>query len=116
MERRTGHRYDLSFPVTIDLPGSPRSELQDCRTRDISAHGIYFRVSEDLAVGTRINMIVTLSAEMANKKRVSVRVRGRVVRIDKTRIDGRESRGIAAVIEWYDIFRGELPNWNKADD
>ena len=116
MERRTGHRYDLSFPVKIDLPGSPRSELQGCRTRDISAHGIYFTLNEDLAVGTRINVIVTLSAEMADKKRVSVRVRGCVVRIDKTWIDERESRGVAAVIEWYDIFRGELPKWDKAEE
>jgi len=107
MERRIGRRYDLSFPVKIHPPGSSVPGLQSGCTRDISARGVYFTVNEDLAVGAKVNFIVTVSAEMADKAKVSVRARGRVVRIDKARDYDHESTRVAVVIEWYDIFRGE---------
>ena len=108
MDRRTGRRYDLSFPVMLLVPGNPRQGLPNGSTRDISARGVYIRVTENLIIGAKINFIVTLSAEKPEKKKVSVRIRGRVIRIDKRRDAEHESWGIAAVIEWHDIFRGEL--------
>lgn len=105
VERRMGRRYDLSFPVRIHQPES----FQTGCTRDISRHGLYVITSGDITIGDRVKFIVTLLAETAAKQKVSVRVSARVVRIDKPHSEERASMGVAAAIEGYDIFRGDLP-------
>jgi len=108
-ERRTARRYDLSLPVSIRLPITREPRSHSGQTRDISTRGVYFMVQNELAPGTEVDFTLTLPAEITRGTEVFVRAHGRVVRVDKRTDDAHESIGVAAVIERYDIIRGEGP-------
>jgi c-di-GMP-binding flagellar brake protein YcgR len=110
-ERRNARRYDLSLPVMIRIP----AEAADVRmaasrkgeTLDISTRGMYFIVEQDLRAGSELDITLTLPAEVTHGSEVYVKAAGRVVRVDP-RSEARNMRlGVAAVIERYDIVRGE---------
>ncbi|HWG59825.1 MAG TPA: PilZ domain-containing protein [Candidatus Acidoferrales bacterium] len=106
-ERRLARRYDLSLPVSIRLPINRELGPQAGQTRDISTRGVYFIVQKDLAPGAELDFTLTLPGEITRGIEVLVRAHGRVVRVDKRRDEDHETIGIAAVIERYDIIRGE---------
>lgn len=107
-ERRMARRYDLSLPVNVRLPINREPGAHNGQTRDISTRGVYFMVQKELSPGTELDFTLTLPSEITRGTEVFVRAHGRVVRIDKQHHDEeRESIGVAAVIERYDIIRGE---------
>jgi len=106
-ERRLARRYDLSLPLNVRLPKSLEAGLHRGQTRDISTRGVYFMMDKDLAPGTEMDFTLTLPAEITQGTEVFVRAHGRVVRVDKRTEDNHEAIGIAAVIERYDIIRGD---------
>lgn len=77
------------------------------QTRDISTRGVYFTLDDDLAPGSELDFTLTLPTEITRGSEVLVRAHGRVIRVDKRSDDDHESIGVAAVIERYDIVRGE---------
>jgi hypothetical protein len=110
-ERRNARRYDLSLPVMIRIP----SDAADVRmagsgkgeTIDISTRGMYFIIEQDLQTGSELDITLTLPSEITHGSEVFVRATGKVVRVDP-RSEARNMRlGVAAVIERYDIVRGE---------
>jgi hypothetical protein len=50
---------------------------------------------------------MTLPAEITHGTEVFVRALGKVVRVERRMEDGNTRMGVAAVIERYDIIRGE---------
>ena len=106
-ERRTTRRYDLSLPIVIRVPTDRFAEGKEGKTRDISTRGLYFVVGQDLAAGSRLDITLTLPAEITHRTEVFVRALGKVVRVERHTTDGAERIGVAAVIERYDIIRGE---------
>ena len=106
-ERRMARRYDLSLPVNVRLPINREPRSHNGQTRDISTRGVYFTLQKDLAPGTEVDFTLTLPAEITRGTEVFVRAHGRVVRVDKRAEDDQEAVGVAAVIERYDIIRGE---------
>jgi hypothetical protein len=64
-------------------------------------------LQRDLAPGTEVDFTLTLPAEITRGTEVFVRAHGRVVRVDKRVEEDQEAVGVAAVIERYDIIRGE---------
>ncbi|MGA9571663.1 MAG: PilZ domain-containing protein [Candidatus Acidiferrales bacterium] len=106
-ERRMARRYDLSLPVNVRLPINREPGTHNGQTRDISTRGVYFMMQKDLAPGTEVDFTLTLPAEITRGTEVFVRAHGRVVRVDKQEDDAPETIGVAAVIERYDIIRGE---------
>ena len=100
-------RYDLSLPVTIRMPINREPGSHSGQTRDISTRGVYFTVPKDLMPGTEVDFTLTLPAEITRGSEVFVRAHGKVLRVDKREDAGPEIVGIAAVIERYDIIRGE---------
>jgi hypothetical protein len=106
-ERRTARRYDLSLPVNVRVPVSREPKPQSGRTRDISTRGVYFIMQNEVTPGTELDFTLTLPAEITHGSDVFVRAHGRVVRVDRRSDDNHESTGVAAVIERYDIIRGE---------
>ncbi len=107
-ERRTARRYDLSLPVIIRSPLTTKEiDSKSGRTRDISTRGIYFTIDQDLAAGAELDITLTLPAEITRGTEVFVRAQGRVVRVENRTADGITRMGVAAVIERYDIIRGE---------
>jgi len=106
-ERRAARRYDLSLPVLVRLPINKDSQSHTGQTRDISTRGVYFVLDKEIASGTEIDFTLTLPAEITRGTEVFVRAHGKVVRVDKRQDDDHQSIGVAAIIERYDIIRGE---------
>ena len=104
-ERRNARRYDQSLPILIRaVPGI--AETQKGKPRDISTRGLYFVVDQDLRDGSDLDIMLTLPSEMTNGEEVLVKASGKVVRVEERVEDGTPRRGVAAVIERYDIIRG----------
>jgi len=106
-ERRTARRYDLSLPVLIRVPVDKTESARNGRTRDVSTRGVYFVLDQDVESGTELDITLTLPAEITRGTEVFVRAQGRVVRVDRNQDNGTKHIGVAAVIERYDIIRGE---------
>lgn len=105
-ERRTARRYDLSLPVIIRIPAEKKQDSQEGKTRDISTRGLYFVIEQDMEAGSELDITLTLPAEITHGTEVFVRALGKVVRVERRMDDGSLRMGIAAVIERYDIIRG----------
>jgi c-di-GMP-binding flagellar brake protein YcgR len=106
-ERRTTRRYDLSLPIIIRIPTEKALDTRQGQTRDISTRGLYFVVGQDLEAGSELDLTLTLPAEITHGTEVFVRAMGKVVRVERHSEDGVERMGVAAIIERYDIIRGE---------
>ena len=107
-ERRMSRRYDLSLPIIIRLPTERTLDSQQGTTRDISNRGLYFVMDQNLESGSQVDITLTLPAEITHGSEVFVRALGKVVRVERRMEDGSARMGIAAVIERYDIIRGEV--------
>ncbi len=106
-ERRAARRYDLSLPVIIRIPIDKEGNSRSGKTRDISTRGVYFTIDHDFSAGAELDITLTLPAEITRGTEVYVRAQGKVVRVERRPQDGSERVGVAAVIERYDIIRGE---------
>lgn len=106
-ERRTARRYDLSLPVFIRLAEEQIADPQNGKTRDISTRGLYFVIDQDLQAGSELDITLTLPGEITHGSEVLVRAMGKVVRVERRTEDETERMGVAAIIERYDIVRGE---------
>ena len=106
-ERRTTRRYDLSLPVIIRVSAERAVDSQEGKTRDISTRGLYLVIQQDLTTGSELDITLTLPAEITHGTEVFVRALGKVVRVERRTEDGSARLGVAAVIERYDIIRGE---------
>ena len=106
-ERRTARRYDLSLPIIIRVPAERSLDSTQGKTRDISTRGLYFVVDENLESGSQLDITLTLPAEITHGSEVFVRAHGKVVRVERRMENGSSRMGVAAVIERYDIVRGE---------
>ena len=106
-DRRTARRYDLSLPIIIRVPTERALDTQQGKTRDISTRGLYFVIEQNLEAGSELDITLTLPAELTHGTEVFVRALGKVVRVERRMEDGNTRMGVAAVIERYDIIRGE---------
>jgi c-di-GMP-binding flagellar brake protein YcgR len=106
-ERRTARRYDLSLPVIIRVPVKDAAANKSGKTRDISTRGVYFTMDERVEEGSELDITLTLPPEITQGTEVFVRAQGRVVRIEKRPGEDDFRLGVAALIERYDIIRGE---------
>jgi len=106
-ERRTTRRYDLTLPIIIRVPAERAPDSQHGKTRDISTRGLYFVVDQNMESGSPLDITLTLPTEMTHGSEVFVRAHGKVVRVERRMEDGNARMGVAAVIERYDIIRGE---------
>jgi c-di-GMP-binding flagellar brake protein YcgR len=106
-ERRTTRRYDLTLPIIIRVPAERAPDSQQGKTRDISTRGLYFVVDQNLESGSPLDITLTLPTEITHGSEVFVRAHGKVVRVERRMEDGSARMGVAAVIERYDIIRGE---------
>jgi PilZ domain len=105
-ERRNARRYDLSLPVMVRIPAEV-TDLQEGETRDISTRGLYFVVEQDMQAGSELDITLTLPSEMTHGSEVFVKAAGKVVRVEPRTAARNMRLGVAAVIERYDIVRGD---------
>jgi c-di-GMP-binding flagellar brake protein YcgR len=105
-ERRNTRRYDLTLPISIRFTAETLTNRREGKTRDISTRGLYFVVTQDLSAGSDVDITLTLPAEVTKGSDVFVRAQGKVIRVEPRLEDGEPRLGVAAVIERYDIVRG----------
>jgi hypothetical protein len=96
-ERRGAKRYRFTFPLKVSWSGT-RETLTE--TVDVSTRGVYFLLSEPLAVGTPIEFVLTLLLGQDEAKPVRLNCHGHVQRTDAA-ADGR--MGVAASIDSYEF-------------
>jgi hypothetical protein len=99
-EKRSARRFALHVPVTIDRGDPPQHE--SAQIRDVSARGICFYLETEVAQGSPIGFTLTLPPEITLTESIRVQCKGRVVRVENSRSDGRLA--VAAVIEQYEFL------------
>lgn len=99
-EKRAARRFALRIPVSVDHGENPHSEV--AQIRDVSARGICFYLDSALAQGSPIGFTLTLPPEITLTESIRVQCKGRVVRVEDPRDDGKLA--VAAVIEEYEFL------------
>jgi len=97
-EKRGARRFPLRVPLTVDSDNA----MQDAELRDVSARGICFFLQSSVTQGSMIGFTLTLPPEITLTESIRVQCKGRVVRVDKARDDGKLA--VAAVIEEYEFL------------
>ena len=97
-EKRGARRFPLRVPVTVDSGNA----TQPAQIRDVSARGICFYLESAVAQGSPIGFTLTLPPEITLTESIRVQCKGRVVRVEDARDDGKLA--VAAVIEEYEFL------------
>jgi hypothetical protein len=97
-EKRGARRFPLRVPVTVDHENA----AQSAQLRDVSARGICFYLESSVAQGSPIGFTLTLPPEITLTESIRVQCKGRVVRVENARADGKLA--VAAVIEEYEFL------------
>jgi PilZ domain len=101
LEKRAARRFALRIPVSVDRgENPPQSEV--AQIRDVSARGICFYLDSALSQGAPIGFTLTLPPEITLTESIRVQCKGRVVRVEDARDDGKLA--VAAVIEEYEFL------------
>ncbi len=101
-ETRTGKRFDLKLPISIEASDSAKK--LDGITDNLSAAGVYLRANSQLKVGTKVSFEIVLPREMTGgTSDVKLQCRGTVVRTESG--DSQEKTGVACVIDGYEFVR-----------
>lgn len=103
-EARTGKRFPLELPIRIHR-GENGADYKGT-TGNLSAAGVYIRADDSFEVGSPVDFEVVLPAASTGGQESVLVCKGRVVRIDNL-ADGKpgETRGVACVIDTYDLLR-----------
>jgi len=105
-EARTGKRFPLELPIRIHR-GETAADYKGT-TGNMSAAGVYIRADESFEVGSPVDFEIVLPAASTGGQESILLCKGRVVRTDNL-ADGKpgETRGVACVIDSYDLLRKE---------
>jgi len=99
-EKRAARRFALRVPVTVNREHTANPEAANIR--DVSARGICFYLDSAIAQGASIGFTLTLPPEITLTESIRVQCKGRVVRVEDARDDGKVT--VAAVIEEYEFL------------
>jgi hypothetical protein len=97
LERRARQRFEVNLPVSIQLEGLTVAGF----TQDVSARGIFLYSERPIAEGTRLELTLTLPAEVTLTESMRVRCCGRVLRSSPS---AGERHGIAVYLESYEYL------------
>lgn len=105
MEQRRTQRYSLQLPLQILQLGDQRVNRTQ-RTRDISSGGVCFFSPTEVAVGWRIEYLITLSGSTPP---VRIRCLGKVLRSLKPAAGEPSEFEVAVTMERYRFVRSDEP-------
>lgn len=103
IERRFQQRYDAKVQVRVRNLDSPGLSEQLVESSNISARGLFFRTGTPLDVGSRVEMFLTMPAEIAGPDSRQWRCTGRVVRAQPAQTP-QASAGNGVEIHYYEAF------------
>jgi hypothetical protein len=99
-EKRNTRRFALRLPVSVNY--ADEAHGKSAQTRDVSARGICFYVDTAIEAGAPIEFTLTLPPEITLTESIHVRCKGKVVRVDGPRAEGKVA--VAAVIDEYEFL------------
>lgn len=99
-EKRGARRFALRVPVTVNRDQKAQTEV--AQIRDVSARGICFYLDSSIEKGSPIGFTLTLPPEITLTESIRVQCKGRVVRVENGRSEGKVA--VAAVIEEYEFL------------
>jgi PilZ domain len=100
-EKRAARRFALHVPVSVS-PEENTASSETAQIRDVSARGICFYLESAVSPGSPIGFTLTLPPEITLTESIRVQCKGRVVRVEDARSDGKLA--VAAVIEQYEFL------------
>ena len=104
-ERRATSRYNLALPVEMRfVPILTALGSILVQTRDISIHSFYFNIAQEFRVGTQFDFSIALPIEIMGATQAYISGTARAVRVEET---GESQSGVGAIIENYQVSRGE---------
>jgi len=106
-EQRKSKRFELKLPVEI-VRRSFQPVSSAGETKNLSAGGVLFSASIDVAVGDPIEYVITFPTGPLNGGGVNLRCLGKVVRFEPANpdSDGGEAQSlVAATLERYEFLR-----------
>lgn len=102
-EKRAARRFALRVPVTVNRsPQVQNNSSEEAQLRDVSARGICFYLNSAIDKDSPIGFTLTLPPEITLTESIRVQCKGRVVRVENGRTDGKIA--VAAVIEEYEFL------------
>lgn len=104
IEQRKHRRYQLNLPVSMRSKSS-RATPVTASSRDISAQGIYFTISKEFDLGSKLEFDLDLPPALAQGKQVRIHCTAKIIRVD--RLKDQDQVGVAAQIENYKFVRSE---------
>ncbi len=94
-ERRAAQRFEFNLPVHIRV-----LDQQHCGClQDVSGRGVFLLVDSDLPVGSQVDLIFSMPAEVTLTQTMRVCCRGKILRVQ--RCPDTTKFGIAVGIESY---------------
>ena len=107
-ERRATSRYKLVLLVEISVaPDMAAVGTVLGETQDISTHGFYFNIAQKFTVGTQFEFLFTLPFDITGASQVTISGKARAVRVEETSESQAGWSGVGAIIESYQVSRGE---------
>jgi len=91
----------MELPVAVRTPTDGEAAV---KTKDISSSGVYLSFTAPMDVGSSLEFVLTLPAEITKGQPVQVKCKGKVVRVDHPAEPG-DMIGVAATIERYEFIR-----------
>ena len=108
-ERRVAHRYKLPLAIIVRrLSLDAGTGEMHLTTRDVSTSGVYFTSDRRLAVGIKLDLSLTLPAEITQGSTVVIDAQARVMRVDEPPAGAEDRFGIAAVIDKFNVSRAAV--------
>ncbi len=107
IEQRKHRRFSLSLPVLVSPVRGKAKEARtiDASTKDISAQGIYLVLSQEVEIGSRLELEVTLPLGISGGKPVRIRCQAKIARVEPADSEGKI--GVGARIDHYEFLRDE---------
>jgi PilZ domain-containing protein len=102
-DKRRAQRFTMALPVSLRAD-SPNGTEAAIKTRDISSSGVYLEFDSPIDIGSSLEFVLTLPAEITKGQAVRVKCRGKVVRVDRPAA-AEHTVGVAATIERYEFLR-----------
>lgn len=100
-DARTGKRFPLQLPITIESSSAKQSGT----TGNVSAAGVYLEADTKLEIGSAVRFDIRLPKDvLGTKTDVTIRCTGRVVRKEASK---QGKSGLACVIDDYEFKRGK---------
>jgi hypothetical protein len=107
-QARTFERYSLCVPAAFTWTDERGLLQKGCgSTRDISAQGVFVQAWLSPLTGSLLNLEVALPSGLAEFPAVTIKVRGRVVRVERPD-NGKELQGFAVRHDSF-VLQTEAP-------